>query len=302
MRLAMIQNGQAEQAAIISGGKAAAVAAVNKTYNENWQTNIFGLIESGELDGLTRWFNETGKAAIERGQLLVEDAESLSYGPLYRRPRKIWGIGLNYVDHASDLGEKAPNTEPASFMKPDTSIIGPGDTIEIPLQSERTTAEAELGVIIGKTCRDVEEGDVMPYIAGYTTIIDMTAEDILQKNPRYLTRAKSFDTFFSFGPQFVTKDEIGDLHALEVATVINGTVHRKNTIDHMTFSPEFLVSFHSKVMTLLPGDIISTGTPGAVPIQDGDQVECRIEGFEALANPCADLKASKTANRKEEEF
>ena len=179
-------------------------------------------------------------------------------------------------------------------MKPDTSIIGPGDTIEIPLQSERTTAEAELGVIIGKACRDVEEEDVMPYIAGYTTIIDMTAEDILQKNPRYLTRAKSFDTFFSFGPQFVTKDEIGDLHALEVATVINGTVHRKNTINHMTFSPEFLVSFHSKVMTLLPGDIISTGTPGAVPIQDGDRVECRIEGFEPLANPCVDLKTSKS--------
>lgn len=295
MRLAMIQNGQAEQAAIISGGKAVTIAAVNKTYNKNWETNIFGLIESGELDRLTRWFNETGKAAIERSELPADDAESLSYGPLYRRPRKIWGIGLNYVDHASDLGEKAPNTEPASFMKPDTSIIGPGDTIEIPLQSERTTAEAELGVIIGKTCRDVEEGDVMPYIAGYTTIIDMTAEDILQKNPRYLTRAKSFDTFFSFGPQFVTKDEIGDLHALEVATVINGTVHRKNTVDHMTFSPEFLVSFHSKVMTLLPGDIISTGTPGAVPIQDGDQVECRIEGFETLINPCVDLKALKNS-------
>ena len=294
MRLAMIQNGHEEQAAIISGGKAVTVAAINKTYNENWKTDIFGLIESGGLDGLTHWFNETGKAAIESGELPAAGAESLTYGPLYRRPRKIWGIGLNYVDHASDLGEKAPNTEPASFMKPDTSIIGPGDTIEIPLQSERTTAEAELGVIIGKACRDVEEEDVMPYIAGYTTIIDMTAEDILQKNPRYLTRAKSFDTFFSFGPQFVTNDEIGDLHALEVATVINGTVHRKNTVDHMTFSPEFLVSFHSKVMTLLPGDIISTGTPGAVHIQDGDRVECRIEGFEPLANPCIDLKTSKS--------
>ncbi|HSP22359.1 MAG TPA: fumarylacetoacetate hydrolase family protein, partial [Planococcus sp. (in: firmicutes)] len=284
-----------EQAAIISGGKAVTVAAINKTYHENWQTDILGLIESGGLEGLTKWFNETGKAAIENGELPAADVASLAYGPLYRRPRKIWGIGLNYVDHASDLGEKAPNTEPASFMKPDTSIIGPGDTIEIPFQSERTTAEAELGVIIGKPCRDVEEEDVAPYIAGYTTIIDMTAEDILQKNPRYLTRAKSFDTFFSFGPQFVTKDEINDLHALEVATVINGTIHRQNTIEHMTFSPEFLVSFHSQVMTLLPGDIISTGTPGAVHIQDGDKVECRIEGFAPLANPCVDLKALKNS-------
>jgi len=303
MRLATVKIGQEEQAAIISGGKAVTVATVNKTYNENWETNIFGLIESGQLEGLTNWFNETGKAAIESGELLTDHAKSLTYGPLYRHPRKIWGIGLNYVDHASDLGEKAPNTEPASFMKPDTSIIGPGDTVEIPLQSERTTGEAELGVIIGKTCRNVDEIDVENYVAGYTTIIDMTAEDILQKNPRYLTRSKSFDTFFSFGPQFVTKDEIGDLQALEVATVINGEVHRKNTVDHMTFSPEYLVSFHSKVMTLLPGDIISTGTPGAVHIQNGDTVECRIEGFEPLVNPCADLKNSQErVTDKEEEF
>lgn len=290
MRLATVKRDQEEQAAIIHGDKAVMVAAVNEAYQEHWKTDIFSLIESGQLDELTLWFNDAGREVIESGELAGEDSGSLAYGPLYRRPRKIWGIGLNYVDHASDLGEKAPNTEPASFMKPDTSIIGPGDAIAIPLQSERTTTEAELGVIIGKACRNVEEGAVEPYIAGYTTIIDMTAEDILQKNPRYLTRAKSFDTFFSFGPQFVTKDEIEDLHALEVATVINGEVHRKNTIDHMTFSPEFLVSFHSNVMTLLPGDIISTGTPGAVHIQDGDRAKCRIEGFGPLINPCKDLK------------
>jgi 2-keto-4-pentenoate hydratase/2-oxohepta-3-ene-1,7-dioic acid hydratase in catechol pathway len=295
MRLATVKNSSEEQAAIITDGRAATLAEVNKTCGENWATGIFELIETGQLEALKDWFNETGKAAIERGEIPTEDAKNLKYGPLYRRPRKIWGIGLNYVDHASDLGEKAPNTEPASFMKPDTSIIGPDDTINIPLQSERTTAEAELGLIIGKTCRNIEEGDVTPYIAGYTTIIDMTAEDILQKNPRYLTRSKSFDTFFSFGPHFVTKDEIGDLHALEVETVINGEVYRKNTVEHMTFSPEYLVAFHSKVMTLLPGDIISTGTPGAVPIREGDTVECRIEGFEPLINPCADLKTAKNS-------
>lgn len=175
-------------------------------------------------------------------------------------------------------------------MKPTTTIIGPGETINIPHQSERTTAEAELGVIIGKVCKDVEEADAMDYIAGYTTIIDITAEDILQRNPRYLTRSKSFDTFFSFGPEFVTPDEVGDLMKLEVSTIINGDLHRKNTVDHMTFNPLNLVSFHSKVMTLLPGDIISTGTPGAVVINDGDVVECRIEGFEPLVNHVRDLK------------
>lgn len=293
MRLATIRTEQEEHAAIISNGQAVSIAAVNETYNQQWETSIFELIASGKLDGLTDWYNETGKAAIENGELPTIPDEDLAYAPLYRHPRKIWGIGLNYVDHASDLGEKAPNTEPASFMKPDTSIIGHRDTIEIPLQSERTTAEAELGVIIGKECRNVEEEGVQDYIAGYTTIIDMTAEDILQKNPRYLTRSKSFDTFFSFGPQFVTKDEIEALDGLEVSTVINGQIHRKNTVDHMTFSPEYLVSFHSKVMKLLPGDIISTGTPGAVPINGGDIVECRIDGFKPLINSCVDLKAKQ---------
>lgn len=290
MRLAMIETEQKEEAVIIVEEKAVSIAEINQVYNLNWKTNIFELIQSGQLNDLTNWYKEVGKTAISNGEVSHVDKEVLVYGPLYKHPRKIWGIGLNYVDHASDLGEKAPNTEPASFMKPDTSIIGHGDTIKIPHQSNRTTAEAELGVIIGKTCHDVEEKDVSQYIAGYTTIIDMTAEDILQKNPRYLTRSKSFDTFFSFGPQFITKDEVQELHKLEVSTVINGEIHRKNIVDHMTFSPSYLVSFHSKVMTLLPGDIISTGTPGAVPIQDGDVVECRIDGFETLRNPCKDLK------------
>src|SRR5690606_37994019 len=132
----------------------------------------------------------------------------------------------------------------------------------------------------GKECKDVEEEDAINYVAGYTTILDMTAEDILEKNPRYLTRSKSFDTFFSFGPELVTPDEIDDVMDLEVSTMINGMLHRKNVVSNMTFTPWNLVSFHSKVMTLLPGDIISTGTPGAVVIRDGDVVSCEIDGFE----------------------
>jgi 2-keto-4-pentenoate hydratase/2-oxohepta-3-ene-1,7-dioic acid hydratase in catechol pathway len=211
--------------------------------------------------------------------------DQLVYAPLYRRPRKIWGIGLNYVEHASDLSEKAPSTEPASFMKPDTTIIGPGDTIRIPPQSQRTTAEGELGVIIGKQCKDVDEADAASVVAGFTTIVDMTAEDILEKNPRYLTRSKSFDTFFSFGPELVTVDEVPDVDALEVATIHNGEVHRRNVVSNMTFRPWWLVAFHSRVMTLLPGDIISTGTPGAAHIRPGDTAGVSIAGFRDLSNP-----------------
>ena len=214
--------------------------------------------------------------------------ENVCIGPLERRPRKIWGIGLNYVEHAGDLSETPPE-EPASFAKGDHTIIGPGDTIELPSQSERVTSEAELGLVIGRTCRQVSEHQAMEYVAGVCCVLDQTAEDILQRNPRFLTRAKNFPTFFSFGPELVTLDEVHEsfasLDEVEVATVKNGEVHRRNVVANMTFDPAFLVSFHSQVMPLYPGDVISTGTPGAVVVEDGDVVECQIPGIGSLKNP-----------------
>ena len=175
-------------------------------------------------------------------------------------------------------------------MKPDSTIIGPGDEILIPLQSEKTTGEAELGIIMGAQCKDVPETDWLSAVAGFTTLLDMTAEDILRRNPRYLTRCKSFDTFLSFGPELVTPDEIPDVLKLNVATVINGRIHAQNTVANMTFPPPYLVSFHSRVMPWLPGDILSTGTPQAAALKDGDTIECRIDGFAPLRNPVRDLK------------
>ncbi|MDD2383822.1 MAG: fumarylacetoacetate hydrolase family protein [Sulfurospirillaceae bacterium] len=291
MRLGTIKVRHEEVAAIITKKGVYPILLINETLKTKWSTTIFDIIQQGQLDEMVAWFTTKGKEELE--VLPALSLKNIDFAPLYRHPRKIWGIGLNYKEHASDLHEVAPNTEPASFMKPDTTIIGPKDTIEIPIQSNRTTAEAELGIIIGKACKNIEEADALDVIAGYTTIIDMTAEDILQKNPRYLTRSKSFDTFFSFGPQLVTKDEIIDVLALNVATVINGNLHRENIVANMTFQPWNLVSFHSKVMTLLPGDIISTGTPGAVVIRGGDVVACHIEGFEKLENNVIDLKNNK---------
>jgi 2-keto-4-pentenoate hydratase/2-oxohepta-3-ene-1,7-dioic acid hydratase in catechol pathway len=290
MRLATVQRNEEETAAIITARGAITIETLNKQKNGNWATNLFELIKTGQLNDMKKWYQNGGDNELEQLLKYAIPADEVTYGPLYRYPRKIWGIGLNYVEHASDLSEKAPSTEPASFMKPDTTIIGPGDTIEIPFQSDRTTAEAELGIIIGKECKDVSEEEAPNVIAGFTTIIDMTAEDILQINPRYLTRSKSFDTFFSFGPHLVTPDEVDNVLNLNVSTVINGQIHRKNVVANMTFRPWHLVSFHSKVMKLLPGDIISTGTPGAVVIRDGDVVECHIDGFTKLVNPVTDLK------------
>lgn len=291
MRLATIKLENQEVATIVTATGVVPVETINRQFGKNWPTDMLEIIQSGALDSMKDWYNAGGKKSLEN--LPAIPKSEAKFAPLYRYPRKIWGIGLNYVDHASDLAEKAPTLRPASFPKFDTSIIGPGDNIEIPLQSEKTTGESELGVIYGKKCKDIEKEAWLSVVAGYTTIIDMTAEDILRLNPRYLTQAKNFDTFFSFGPELVTPDEVDDVMKLNVATVINGKIHARNIVSNMTFPPDYLVSFHSKIATMLPGDVISTGTPRAVHINDGDVIECWIDGFEPLKNPVIDLKLKK---------
>jgi 2-keto-4-pentenoate hydratase/2-oxohepta-3-ene-1,7-dioic acid hydratase in catechol pathway len=283
LRLATVKVGGAERSAVVLPGGAVQADEIGEL--EGWPADLLSLLEGGRFHDLRRWCDELSEAGLAELSEQMMPLSSVSYAPLYRRPRKIWGIGLNYAEHAEDLDVVSPSDEPASFMRPDTTIIGPWEEIRLPEQSRRVTAEAELAVIIGREAKDVSEEDAPSVVAGFTTILDMTAEDILRKNPRYLTRAKSFDTFFSFGPELVTPDEIADIGALEVATVLNGEVRRENVVSNMIFSPWSLVSFHSKVMTLLPGDVICTGTPGAVEIQDGDVVGCRITSFEPLANP-----------------
>jgi len=285
MRLATIDHAGTEQAALVLPDGVLPLAALH----QDWPTDLLALLTTGSFYDLKAWFLRNGEDAAARAGALLP-ATSVRFRPLYRRPRKIWGIGLNYAAHAADLAEKAPREEPASFMKPDTTIIGPGDAICIPKESWKTTGEAELGVIFGREGRNVPEAEWLSVVAGFTTILDMTAEDILRKNPSYLTRCKSFDTFFSFGPVLVTPDEIPDVLKLKVSTVLNGAVHAGNVVANMTFPPPYLVAFHSRVMPWLPGDILSTGTPQAVPLKDGDVLECRIDGFPPLRNPVRDLK------------
>jgi 2-keto-4-pentenoate hydratase/2-oxohepta-3-ene-1,7-dioic acid hydratase in catechol pathway len=279
LRLVTIRHGGTEEAAVALPDGMAHVREVYGLSTEG--ADLLSLLESGGFYELKEAY---GRGEM-RGGASSQASSQLSYAPLYRRPRKIWGIGLNYAEHAGDLSETAPADEPASFMRPDTTIIGPGDEVVLPTQSERVTAEGELAIVIGRKAKDIPEEDVPSVVAGFTTVLDMTAEDILRRNPRYLTRSKSFDSFFSFGPELVTPDEIEDVDALEVSTVLNGEVRRSDTVSNMVFSPWWLVSFHSRVMTLLPGDVISTGTPGAVVIHEGDVAECRITGFEPLSNP-----------------
>ncbi|WP_418280188.1 fumarylacetoacetate hydrolase family protein [Halorubrum sp. DTA98] len=198
-------------------------------------------------------------------------------------PGKLWGIGLNYADHAADLDEARPE-EPASFMKPRTTLTAPGGPIRLPPteESSRVTAEAELGVVIGRTCRDVDAAAFGDVVAGFVPIIDMTAEDVLQRNPRFLTRSKSYDTFLVVGPWLSAPATIDRLDDVTVRTVINDETVSEKTLDRMLFSPPELVAFHSRVMTLEPGDVISTGTPGAGVIEDGDTVRAEVDGVGVL--------------------
>lgn len=281
MRLVTVKEGATESAAVRIGERVVAVSTINQLLNMDFPQTIFALVVEGKMGALSNVVTEHADAIAGEGYSVSE----ASFGPLYRHPRKIWGIGLNYREHAGDLNAVLPTEEPASFMKADTTIIGPNDTILLPPQSSRVTAEAEIAVVIGKECKNVSVEEAHNYVAGFTPVIDMTAEDILQKNPRYLTRAKNFDTFFSFGPELLTPDELPMLEDVTVGTYLNHALHRENVVSNMTFLPLFLVAFHSQVMTLLPGDIISTGTPGAVVIRDGDVTECRIDGFLPLTNP-----------------
>ena len=202
----------------------------------------------------------------------------------YDVPPKIWCIGLNYKSHAEDINAVQPE-EPGSFMKPASCMFEPGGNIVLPPPhiSNDVDAEGELGVIIGKRCRFVPQENVQDVIFGYTTTLDLTALDVLRKNPRYLTRAKSIDTFFSFGPVIVTSDEIPDIDALEVVTEHTGGICSRDFVRNMKHRPLNLVSFHSDFFTLHPGDIISTGCPKGARIKAGDHVRARIEGIGTLS-------------------
>ncbi len=298
MKIASILFDGQEVAGIMTDYGCLPIPLINRRFHNDWPNDVFGILAEERLGEIKNWFYQNNGALARRLKERSIPKKSIRFAPLYRRPRKIWGIGLNYKAHAEDLSEKAPVSEPASFMKPDTTIIGFNDTIKIPVQSAKTTGEAELGLIFSKRCKNVKPDEWQSVLAGYTLIIDMTAEDILKRNPRNLTQSKSFNTFFSFGPMLYTVEEVKDVLGLKVQTILNGRVYAENTVANMTFGPDELVSYHSQIMTMLPGDIISTGTPGAVPLKHGDIIECRISGFKPLINHVVDLKHENTSRHR----
>jgi 2-keto-4-pentenoate hydratase/2-oxohepta-3-ene-1,7-dioic acid hydratase in catechol pathway len=198
------------------------------------------------------------------------------------RPTKVVCVGLNYHDHARELGLTLPE-EPIIFLKPSSSVIGPGDAIVMPACSERVDYEAELALVIGKTARFVSEADAPAYVFGYACANDVTARDLQKKDGQW-TRAKSFDTFCPIGPWIET--QVADDRSLGIRAVVNGKLRQEGSTADMIFPPMALVSFISRVMTLLPGDVILTGTPAGIgPLQEGDEVSVEIDQVGFLLNP-----------------
>jgi 2-keto-4-pentenoate hydratase/2-oxohepta-3-ene-1,7-dioic acid hydratase in catechol pathway len=276
MKLCTFEHGGARHAGVVTGGHILPVEEINVRRGTRFPDDLLALMQAGLVEEL----RQAGTGELS-GHGLPLDEVTLRLP--YPSPPKIWCIGLNYLSHAEDLQAKQPE-EPGSFMKPSSALFEPGGEILLPPEeiSNEVDAEGELGVVIGKECRDVPVELAHEVILGYTTTLDMTALDVLRRNTRYLTRAKSFDTFFSFGPVIVTADEVPDVNAVEVITEHNGAEFSRDFVRHMRTRPHELVSFHSRVFTWQPGDILSTGCPKGARIQPSDHVAARLPGVGLL--------------------
>jgi 2-keto-4-pentenoate hydratase/2-oxohepta-3-ene-1,7-dioic acid hydratase in catechol pathway len=224
-------------------------------------------------------YSGTPFSAFRRGRRRYAASQVVLLAPVL--PSKIVAVGLTDRDHAHELGLAVPD-EPIMFLKPVSALIGPDDPIVYPPQSRRVDYEAELAIVMKRRCRSVPATRAREYVLGYTCLNDVTARD-LQARDRQPVPAKAFDTFCPLGPAIATDI---DPNAVTIETYVNGERRQCSTTKELIFPVEDLVARVSEIMTLLPGDVIASGTPAGVgPLQPGDRVEVRIEGIGSLVNP-----------------
>jgi 2-keto-4-pentenoate hydratase/2-oxohepta-3-ene-1,7-dioic acid hydratase in catechol pathway len=235
-------------------------------------------------DGRPRWVIIEGSvgrclsaAPYDAGQPSGETAElGTLLCPVV--PSKIIGVGRNYRAHAAELGNDVPS-EPLLFLKPPSSLVGPNAVVRLPAESERVEHEGELGVVIGRRCRNAPAEQALEYVFGYTAVCDITARDLQRKDGQW-TRAKGFDGFCPAGPYIVTSIDPSDLRVL---VTVNGEVRQDGRTRDMIFGVPELIAYISAIMTLEPGDLISTGTPqGVAPLRKGDRVAVALGEIGAL--------------------
>jgi len=212
---------------------------------------------------------------------------------------KIVAVGRNYAAHAAEMGQEVPKT-PLTFFKPNTSVIGPGEPIIYPAASRQVDFEGELAVVIGRICKEVPVSRVAEVIFGYTVANDVTARD-LQKSDGQWARAKGYDTFCPLGPWITTHQGLDEVADLTIRTTVDGEPRQDGTTSDMIFKIPQLVAYISSYTTLLPGDVILTGTPSGVgPLLPGQQVSIEIEGIGTLSNPVVGTRPEAPSNEAEQ--
>ena len=266
------QQGSEKPGVILSNGTTLDVSAFTPDFDE-------AFFESSGLERLSAWLemNASNAPQVPAG---------IRLGAPLARPSKIICIGLNYSDHAKESGMAVP-VEPIIFFKSTTALTGPNDGLVIPEGSEKTDWEVELAVVIGKTARSVSEDAAMDYVAGYVLHNDYSERAWQLERGGQWVKGKSADTFAPLGPWLATKEEIPDPHILRLWLKVNGEMKQDGTTANLIFKIPFLVSYLSRFMTLLPGDVISTGTPAGVGLgfnppqylRVGDTVELGIDGL-----------------------
>lgn len=266
------QQGSEKPGVILSNGTTIDVSAFTRDFDE-------AFFESSGLERLSAWLemNASNAPQVPAG---------IRLGAPLARPSKIICIGLNYSDHAKESGMAVP-VEPIIFFKSTTALTGPNDGLMIPEGSEKTDWEVELAVVIGKTARSVSEDAAMDYVAGYVLHNDYSERAWQLERGGQWVKGKSADTFAPLGPWLATKEEIPDPHILRLWLKVNGEMKQDGTTANLIFKIPFLVSYLSRFMTLLPGDVISTGTPAGVGLgfnppqylRVGDTVELGIDGL-----------------------
>jgi 2-keto-4-pentenoate hydratase/2-oxohepta-3-ene-1,7-dioic acid hydratase in catechol pathway len=240
-----------------------------------------------------------GDAMLKKVAKVLKDAQVKSYElskvkvlPPIRQPSKIVAVGLNYIDHCKEANLPVP-AEPVLFSKFPTSVCGPYDELSWPAGiTKEVDYEVELGVVIGKRARDVEEAAALEYVMGYTVVNDVSARDLQFMGAKQWDRGKSLDTFCPYGPYIVTRDEIPDPHVLQVRTVLNGKEMQNSNTRNLIFNVNKIIAYASQGTTLLPGDLIPTGTPFGVGfsrkppvfLKDGDECMCEVEKIGSIRN------------------
>lgn len=236
-----------------------------------------------EPEGI-RVYQGSPLVAWEPTEVVVPYDEAHLLAPVF--PTKVVAVGRNYLEHAEEMASEVPEN-PIIFIKPATAVIGPGAPVVYPPDSENVHHEAELAVVIGAVARNVRAENVQSVILGYTAANDVTARDLQRRDGQW-TRGKGFDTFCPLGPAIET--ELDPLEGLRIECRVNGEVRQAGSTADMVFGVAELIEFISRIMTLLPGDVVITGTPSGVgPVVPGDRMEVEIEGIGVLVNPVGRL-------------